>query len=309
LEFFMTKFNSLVYILVIAVLVGVTYFVSSANSKIASASETCPTGSGWTKDESSPFSYTAPAGYKIDQICVKGGQPQNPNGYIFTANTNGIGHTCNYVQGKHQKTGSVSVAGINSNQGSASKTGDCADISHASFYITLITTPTPTTTPSLTPTITPTITSTVTPTVTTTPTITPTPTYEVTVTPTPTEEPSVTPTATPTPQGGCTIVCVDATPTPTQEPTPTATPTVTEIPTTTPTPTPSLGGQGGTGDSSNSSSSNSTTESKNIAFAANSFAPTGTFAQGLANVSVVAGAIFATISTALYGKKKKSSKK
>jgi hypothetical protein len=199
----MTKFNSLVYILVIAVLVGVTYFVSTANNKIVAASETCPTGNGWSKDESSPFSYTTPNGYKIDQICVKGGQPQNPNGYIFTTNTNGIGHTCNYTQGKNQKTGSVSVAGIGTSLGSATKSGDCADVSHASFHITLITTPTPTVTPTATPTVTPTVT--VTPIITVTPTVTPTSTPTVTITPTvtPTQDPSVTPTATPTPQGGC----------------------------------------------------------------------------------------------------------
>jgi len=126
------------YSLILASIIGATFFALNSNNKFALASDTCPQGNGWTKDESPPFSHLAPAGYIIDQICVKGGNSQNQNGYIFTANTNGVGHTCHFYQGNRWRNGSVSVTGIGTNQGSASMAGECAAISHASFHKTLI---------------------------------------------------------------------------------------------------------------------------------------------------------------------------
>lgn len=174
-------------------------------------------------------------------------------------------------------------------------------------------TPTPTDEPRVTPTVTPTI------------EVTPTPTTEITVTLTPTYEPSTTPTPT-TGQGGIcdeneyfdnglqiciqcdgggTCEVTNVTPTVTPEPIVTIVPTSTVTPT--PTNTPSQGGTSDNNSSSNSSSNNS--ESKNEVASVNAYANTGAFQETLSNAMLSIGAAFTALSSALYGKKKKTNKK
>jgi len=159
---------------------------------------------GGIKDETAPFTATAPAGEVVTAVCVKAGTET----IAVTAD-----NTCY----------SVSVFGTT--EATVTKIGsgkNCKDISYATFY-TQAPTPTPTATPTSTPTDTPTPTTTATPTDTPTTTSTPTPTNTPTntATPTPTNTPTNTPTST-------------STPTPTNTPTNTPTPTPTNTPTATP---------------------------------------------------------------------------
>lgn len=102
--------------------------------------QTCEHTGDWTKDETAPFEYTAPDGYEIVEVCVKGGQDKK---YYIS----------------NQDDGCWEVEGIGTGFAQVTKTGDgptCKDISHASFRIekeldepdtpdtpTTLTTPTP----------------------------------------------------------------------------------------------------------------------------------------------------------------------
>lgn len=155
------------------VLGGFFGFVLLTN--MVEASEVCPDGGDWSKDESGPdFSYTAPSGYKISKVCVKGSTELQ----YFTADGD---------------NGCWKVSGIGGNSCSAVKISDgssCHDISHVSFLREQVTESTPS--PRPTPTVTPTAALTATPVPTEDPgdneeTATPTPTPTLTPTPTPTE--------------------------------------------------------------------------------------------------------------------------
>lgn len=189
------------------------------------ATETCPDGGAWQKDETAHngFDETCYGGKKVSQICIKGGT----NVKYFTTNGN---------------DGCWARSGIGTSVGEAWKIGhgsSCKDISHASFKCETVS-PTPTVTPTNTPVPTPTPSPTPTPTKIPEPTPTeipePTPTEvpEPTPTeipePTPTNEPEVTPEPTDKPE---------VTPEPTDEPE--VTPEPTQGPGATPTPTTEVG--------------------------------------------------------------------
>jgi len=110
------------------------------------SSDVCPHepfDSNWYKFDGTAPTYSAPSGYTIDQVCVKGGQ----NKIFYSSNGS---------------DGCWNVYGIGTGSGGANKVGSgssCKDISHASFHITQTQTeeePTPTPTPTDTPTPTPT---------------------------------------------------------------------------------------------------------------------------------------------------------
>jgi hypothetical protein len=92
---------------------------------------------GGTKDESGPFTFTAPAGQVVTQVCVKAGtsvyvlSPSNPtNGCYTVAFTNG-GRTATVTGGGTGPT--------------------CKGISYVAFYTGPGPTPSPTPTPTPTP--------------------------------------------------------------------------------------------------------------------------------------------------------------
>ena len=154
-----------------------------SNQLVVAQAATNQCGVGGTKDESAPYTFTAPSGMVVSGVCVKAG----------TATTALIAsNRCYTVTGVGTTEGSVT-------QAVSDRT--CKDISYVTFYAAVPTpTPTPTNTPTPTPTTTPTNTPTTTPT--TTPTNTPTPTATPTAvapTNTPTPTPTATPTNTPTP--------------------------------------------------------------------------------------------------------------
>jgi hypothetical protein len=116
--------------------------------------ERCPEGG--IRDESSPFTFTAPAGQVVTDVCIKAGtQADLPAGtgcYVVT----GIG------------TPTVTVTRIGSGP-------ECKEISHVDFFTGPGPTPTPPPTPTPTPPPTPTPTPPPPPPPTPTPTPTPTP--------------------------------------------------------------------------------------------------------------------------------------
>lgn len=240
----------------------------------------------WYKDEHSAFTVTAPTGYIIDQICVKGGQ----NKKTFTANGS---------------DGCWSVSGIGTQTASAIKVGSgssCKDISHSSFH--RVTSATQTPSPTVSPTTTPT-----TPTTTVTPTVTTSVTPTVTTTVTPTVTTTVTPTITDT-----------VTPTDTQDVTPTITPTDTPTPTVTttytPTPTSSQNNSSNTSNNSNNSNnnaSNTSTPNNSVQGAnaqavlgASTMAATGTFINTVMNLMTATGMMVIALSALSYAKEKKA---
>lgn len=302
----MRKIKFAIYCLILTFVVGTTFFTVNSNRKFVQASETCPEGSGWVKVNVNSLShtYTPAAGFTVTDNCMKVGDHATVFGTGATVtNTTLFNSPGNLPQGQVCSAPGVPVSGCS-----------LQNISHASFLLV------PTTTPSITPSLTPT------PTLTPTPSVTPTPTYEPTPTITPTYEPTpdVTPYITPTPtqgQGGfcennpdaeiciecpgggtCEVIIGDPTPTPT------VTPSVTQAPTVTPTPTSTPQG-GATSSNASSSSNSSSSESKNEAASVTAFANTGVFMQNLSNGLLALGTIISAASAALYGKKKKSSKK
>lgn len=128
--------------LVISILIIAAFIRFSAGDILASNPAVCPNGGEWVKDENSPYSYSAPDGNKIAEVCIKGGQDQA----IFNSDGN---------------NGCWQVTGINSQSAQAVKIGEgpvCKDISHVSFKISgsiVNPTPTPTPTPIASPTSTP----------------------------------------------------------------------------------------------------------------------------------------------------------
>jgi hypothetical protein len=136
-------------------------------------------GADGTKDESAPYTFTAPEGMVVSGVCVKAG----------TGTTALVASNRCY-----------SVTGVGTTEGSVTQLvsdRSCKDISYVTFYAQV---PTPTPTPTNTPTPSPTVTATPTPT--NTPTATPTtaaPTPTNTPTPTDTPRPTNTPTPSPTP--------------------------------------------------------------------------------------------------------------
>lgn len=173
--------------------VGIVSLATFANA--TTQVQVCPEGNGWTKDEwtdnEDSNTYTAPAGYYIDEVCVKGGTIRE----FFTVDGTKSTWTVDFKN--------------NSTKAEIEECWwqGCKDISHISWHKTLIPTPTPATpTPTpATPTPTP-ATPTPTPETPTPTPATPTPTPE---TPTPTPStPTPTPsTPTPTPVDECDGPC------------------------------------------------------------------------------------------------------
>lgn len=207
-SFFM-KVRIFAMMLIVALVTGFGFWTRGAQ-----ATETCPDGGAWQKDETAQGGYdeTCHGGKKVTQICIKGGTK------VAYYSTNG-------------NDGCWARSGIGTSEGSAWKIGSgptCKDISHASFKcetVTPISTPTPA--PTVTPVPTPTVTVKPSPTLICTPTAAPEPTPTAVPEPTPTEKPEPTPTEAPEP-----TPTDEPEPTPTDEPEPTPTdePEVTEAP-------------------------------------------------------------------------------
>ncbi len=175
--------------------------ISISSSVNAQNPSVCPQGNGWSNHiQGTNPQYTAPTGFLIAEICIKGGNADNsPNGYLKHFTSDGWFQVTYETNGNPQNRKTVTKNcvggfGIGTHQGEALH-GDadgyaCAGISHASFRLVAKSTPTPTPTdtPTPTPTFTPTPTLTLTPTATPTPTLTPTgtPSATLTITPTPT---------------------------------------------------------------------------------------------------------------------------
>lgn len=326
----MKDMYKIVSVLVIAVLAVTFYLNASAKSNIAMAGQqhgdNCNQETTFTVDENDESHLTfSESGNRVDVDF--NGNENDRNQAIITAgsgyqiitvkydtetnNTNWINFSVN------NPTTTINLSG-----NSDSTRIDKVEVKVKKVCATPTATATPTVTPTKAPsaTPTPTVTPTATPTVTITPTITPTVTPSITVEPTPsiTDTPTITPTPS-VPQGGicdqgqvlngngicidiecdgggtCEVTTGDGTPTP----------TVTVTATPSPTNTPS---QGGTS-SNSSSSNNSSNESKNEAASVTAYAPTGAFQESVSNAMLSIGAAFTAISTALYGKKKKTNKK
>lgn len=126
---------------------------------LVNATDVCPnTGDGWTKLDYEHETYSAESGFIVDQVCVKGGHEGSTDGghgYIFTAPTDVVPVNCV----KKDKTGSITVTGLNTPTIDIDFTGDaCAAVSHASYHLVEDpgdsdeeTDPTPTQTPTPTP--------------------------------------------------------------------------------------------------------------------------------------------------------------
>jgi hypothetical protein len=207
-----TKF--LFYLAIGMIIFPMVYLATATPSQAAG---NCTSWDG--KDESEPFSITAPTGYVITSITIKSGDD------CFTYTTNGDketdanGDACYSISGIGTQTGSAEKVGVGAGQ-------VCQDISHIEVSWEMLATDTPTATLADTATNTPTNTPE------DTPTNTPTATEEEQDTPTPTateeEQDTPTPTATEEEQD---------TPTPTEEVRDTPTATDPGDPGSTPTPT------------------------------------------------------------------------
>ncbi len=199
------------FYLILFALVSLLAFSRHINTTVTANEGHCASDSETvTKDESSPYTQTAPNGKIFTKIYVKAG----PN--CFSSSNNGtLNNGCYLVNGIGTTTSTVSKVG---NDGP-----NCKDISHVEFvYSSSSPTPTPTLIPSSTP----------------TPTITPDD-----PTPTPTlqpEDPTPTliPSSTPTP----TIIPDDPTSTPTPAPTSTSSSNTTETTTSNNSSQPAVGG-------------------------------------------------------------------
>ena len=113
----------------------VVFGVFAASSPIlATGTQHCP--SGWeSKDEGSPFSYTAASDQNVGKLCIKAGTQ------IFEYTTNG-------------SDGCYSRSGLGTGAASATKVGSgpsCKDISYVAFYTQVNHSPTPTPSPSSSP--------------------------------------------------------------------------------------------------------------------------------------------------------------
>lgn len=148
-------------VLVFIYLIGMSAFGGTYNLE---AADTCPnTGNGWVKyddwdDSKKSQLHDAGFGYIVTEVCVKGGQ----NIYTFTGDGQMF---CWSVQGIGTQSATASENWVGDDKGS-----DCKDISHASFKVGPLSTPTTTTGPTI---ATPTATLTPMPTFTATPTNTP----------------------------------------------------------------------------------------------------------------------------------------
>ena len=110
----------------------------------------CPHGvDGWTEHivpgDDGDVNYTAPTGYVVDSVCIKGGQEDtSPNGYLKTFSEDGWYEVTYETKGKPEDRievtkDCVGASGIGYNMAEAMH-GDadefaCADISHASFKL------------------------------------------------------------------------------------------------------------------------------------------------------------------------------
>ncbi|MCA9380601.1 hypothetical protein KC675_05485, partial [Candidatus Dojkabacteria bacterium] len=112
-------------------------------------SNVCPEGDGWSEHvepgDDGDVDYTAPTGYVVDSVCIKGGDEDNsPNGYLQTFDTNTWYQVTYETKGNPQDREEVTkncvgASGIETGTAKA-KHGDaegyaCADISHASFKL------------------------------------------------------------------------------------------------------------------------------------------------------------------------------
>lgn len=200
------------YLYVVAIGLIIIPMVYLATAGVAQAAGNCTDWDG--KDETAPFSITAPAGYVITSITIKSGDD------CFTYTTNGDketdanGNACYRISGIGSQTGEAEKIGVGHAQ-------VCQDISHIEASWTQTAQDTATNTPQNTPT------DTATPTEENTPTDTPTATEVTEDTPTPTAtDPSEEDTPTPTEESR-------DTPTATDPGDPKSSPTPTGIPYTT----------------------------------------------------------------------------
>lgn len=145
---------------IIATLVIGLLFSFSTSSPVAGAvaAQVCPDSNGWVKVEGNQSGgYTAPSGFVVDAVCVKGGNDVSDNGYYFTTPPSSNTVTCE----KNDHSGSITVNGVGTSNITYTIEGDgCAEISHASYHLvsTSITTITPSLSPSTTPSTTPSVT-------------------------------------------------------------------------------------------------------------------------------------------------------
>lgn len=286
-----------IFIIIVSFLISILAITSSVfNSggqvvQLASADQhVCPDGGEWTKVDGLSdltYTFTVPTGFVVVENCMKVGD-HDP---VF-----GTGNTVTNTT-LFNSPGGVTCTAL----GVPHNGCTLQNISHASFRLQLITSPTPTDSPTPTPTDTPSPTPSDSPTP-TTDTVTPTPTEEVT--PTPTDVPTVTPDCS---GASCNTGGVgDRTPTPTLIITASPTQTLTATPTAdaTPTSTPGIGGSGNV--LGTSVTPTDVVDSQKSVLGATTMAATGTFVQNLMNLMFALGMLSLSGGSLMYAKTKKA---
>jgi uncharacterized repeat protein (TIGR01451 family) len=92
----------------------------------------CPDGEDWEKiDDEGPQDYSAPTGYTVVEVCIKGGGDNSPNVYLEYFTSDGW-----YQAGGENCVGASGIGTANASSLYGEASGEvCAEISHSSFKI------------------------------------------------------------------------------------------------------------------------------------------------------------------------------